>query len=117
MLVPRRRSWRWITCFSRRAFFVTRDGRAESAIVSAMFWRSLPWACFAGTTTHAAVITGARIVLAECAVDTSANEITTAPDLLRALELRGVLVSGDAMYTQTALADQIVQAGGITSCK
>ena len=62
--------------------------------------------------THAAVITGARIVLAECAVDTGANEITAAPHLLRALELRGALVSGDAMYTQTALAEQIVQAEG-----
>jgi hypothetical protein len=96
---------------------MTRDGRAESAIVSAMFWRSLSWACFAGTTTHAAVITGACIVLAECAVDTRANEITVAPHLLPALELRGALVSGDAMYTQTAVAELIVQAGGITSCK
>ena len=41
-----------------------------------------------------------------------ANEITAAPELLRALELRGALVSGDAMYTQTALAEQIVQARG-----
>jgi predicted transposase YbfD/YdcC len=67
-----------------------------------------------GSSVHAiaAVMTGARIVLAECAVDTKANEITAAPDLLRALELRGALVSGDAMYTQTALAEQIVQAGG-----
>ena len=65
----------------------------------------------------AALMTGARIVLAECAVDTKANEITAAPDLLRALKLLGALVSGDAMYTQTALVEQIVQAGGITFCK
>lgn len=66
------------------------------------------------TTVHAvaAMLTGARIVLAEHAVDAKANEIAAAPDLLGALELRGALVSGDAMYTQTALAEQIVAGGG-----
>lgn len=60
----------------------------------------------------AAMLTGARIVLAETPVDSKQNEISAAPDLLRALELRGALVSGDAMYAQTALAEQIVEAGG-----
>lgn len=66
------------------------------------------------TTVHAvaAMLTGARVVLAEFAVDSKANEITAAPHLLSLLELRGALVSGDAMFAQTALAEQIVDAGG-----
>ncbi len=67
-----------------------------------------------GSSVHAiaAVMPGGRNVVVECAVDTKANEMTAVPQLLRALELRGALVSGDAMYMQTVLAEQIVQAEG-----
>src|SRR6266700_308334 len=39
-------------------------------------------------------------------------EITHAPKLLSTLDLRGVVVSGDAMFDQRALSLQIVQANG-----
>lgn len=67
-----------------------------------------------GMPVHAvaAVLAGTRIALAEVAVDSKQNEISAAPDLLRTLELRGALVSGDAAYAQTSLAEQIVNAGG-----
>lgn len=43
---------------------------------------------------------------------TKANEISTAPDLFASLDLQGKVVTGDATYTQRALCEQIVKAGG-----
>jgi len=40
------------------------------------------------------------------------NEITAIPQLLRLLELRGALVTIDAMGTQKAIAAQVVEQGG-----
>src|SRR5258707_12782303 len=45
-------------------------------------------------------------------VDEKSNEITHAPKLLASLDLRGVVVSGDAMFDQRDLSIQIVQAEG-----
>ena len=45
-------------------------------------------------------------------VDEKSNEITHAPKLLTSLDLRGVVVSGDAMFDQRELSIQIVQANG-----
>jgi predicted transposase YbfD/YdcC len=45
-------------------------------------------------------------------VDGKANEITAAPQLLEAVDLRECVVTGDAMFTQQTLCDQIVLAGG-----
>src|SRR5437899_9725347 len=45
-------------------------------------------------------------------VDEKSNEITHAPKLLRQVDLRGVVVSGDAMFDQRELSIQIVQAKG-----
>lgn len=44
--------------------------------------------------------------------DVHAAELAVAPDLLAALPLTGRLVTGDALYCQAALCQQIVQAGG-----
>lgn len=45
-------------------------------------------------------------------VGTKANELTWAPHLVRASDLAGVLLTGDAMFAQRALSAQIVEAGG-----
>src|SRR6266581_1382577 len=45
-------------------------------------------------------------------VDEKSKEITHAPKLLTPLDLRGVVVSGDAMFDQRDLSIQIVQAKG-----
>ena len=45
------------------------------------------------------------------AVETKANQISAAPDLLDSMDLQGK-VTGDAMYTQRGLGEQIVAAGG-----
>src|SRR5258707_13610001 len=45
-------------------------------------------------------------------VDEKSNEITHAPKLLASLDLRGVVVSGDAMFDRRSLSSKIVQAHG-----
>jgi predicted transposase YbfD/YdcC len=51
-----------------------------------------------------------KIVLAQEAVDSKSNEITAIPALLRLLELKGALVSIDAMGCQHEIAKQIISA-------
>jgi predicted transposase YbfD/YdcC len=50
-----------------------------------------------------------RIVLGQCAVASKSNEITAIPVLLEQLALSGCIVSIDAMGTQSAIAEQIIQ--------
>jgi predicted transposase YbfD/YdcC len=57
------------------------------------------WACHNGLT------------LAQKAVDTKSNEITAVPKLLRLLNLKGSIVSLDAMGAQRKIAIAIIQAG------
>jgi len=52
------------------------------------------------------------VVLLQVEVGAKENEISAAPRVLQQLDLRGILVSGDAMFTQRALCVQIVQQGG-----
>jgi predicted transposase YbfD/YdcC len=65
-----------------------------------------------GVHLLAAYVPRRGAVLAQIAVATKENEIVAAPTLLRQLDLTGVLLSGDAMFTQRALSIQIVEAGG-----
>ena len=51
------------------------------------------------------------IVLGEIATDEKSNEITAIPDLLSMLELKGCIVTIDAMGTQTNIASTIVDCG------
>ena len=53
-----------------------------------------------------------RVPLIQLAVSAKANELTIAPDLLSRLNLKGVLLTGDAMFAQRNLSRQIVEAGG-----
>ena len=53
-----------------------------------------------------------RLVLGQEAIDDKSNEITAIPLLLERLELRGALVTIDAMGTQTDIAEKIVERGG-----
>jgi predicted transposase YbfD/YdcC len=52
------------------------------------------------------------LVLAQQRVDSKSNEITAVPVLLKLLNLKGAVVTLDAMGTQTAIATQIKQAEG-----
>jgi predicted transposase YbfD/YdcC len=53
-----------------------------------------------------------RLVLAQVKVDEKSNEITAIPELLKVLDLQGCLVTLDAMGTQPAIAQQIIEGGG-----
>ena len=49
--------------------------------------------------------------LGQVATDGKSNEITAIPELLRLVDIRGAIITIDAMGTQTAIAEQIVEAG------
>jgi len=65
--------------------------------------------------TLSAYATTARLTLAQLSVPEKTNEITAIPDLLDTLaeagQLRGALVTIDAMGCQVAIADKIVEHG------
>jgi predicted transposase YbfD/YdcC len=54
----------------------------------------------------------ARLSLGQVAVDKKSNEITAIPELLNLLNLKGALVTIDAMGCQKGVARQIVEGGG-----
>lgn len=53
-----------------------------------------------------------RLVLGQQATDEKSNEITAIPKLLELLELKGCIVTIDAMGCQRAIAEQIIDQGG-----
>lgn len=65
-----------------------------------------------GVHLLAAYVPEEGVVLMQVEVETKANEIVAAPHLLEALDLRDCVVTGDAMFTQRDLCEQIVLAGG-----
>jgi len=52
------------------------------------------------------------VVLMQIAVEVKENEIVVAPKLLAQIDLRGMVVTGDAMFCQRQLSAAIVGAGG-----
>lgn len=54
----------------------------------------------------------AGLVLAQLAVDDKSNEITAIPELIATLELKGCVVTVDALNTQTDVAEAILARGG-----
>jgi predicted transposase YbfD/YdcC len=65
-----------------------------------------------GVHLMAAYVPEQGVVLMQMQVGEKTNEITTAPKVVQALDLRGVVVTGDAMQAQRELSVQIVQAQG-----
>jgi predicted transposase YbfD/YdcC len=53
-----------------------------------------------------------RLVLGQQAIEENSNEIHAIPALLQRLELKGLLITIDAMGTQTEIAERIVSGGG-----
>jgi hypothetical protein len=51
-------------------------------------------------------------VLSQMPVSGKTNEITTAPEILQKLVLEGRMVTGDAMFAQTAICRTITDSGG-----
>jgi predicted transposase YbfD/YdcC len=65
-----------------------------------------------GVHLLAAYVPEQGVVLMQVEVACKANEITAAPQLLEAIDLRDCVVTGDAMFTQHTLCEHIVLAGG-----
>ena len=75
-----------------RRSYDRRNGRAALHVVSA-------WA------------NAQQLILGQVTTTEKSNEITAIPELLRLLEIRGAIVTLDAMGCQTAIAQQIVSQG------
>jgi len=73
---------------------------------------TIPTGSTRGEHLLAAYLPADGIVLLQVAVGEKANEISVAPQLLGALDLRGTIITGDALHTQRILSVQIVAAGG-----
>lgn len=52
-------------------------------------------------------VSGSRLVLGQCKTDKKSNEITAVPCLLSMLDVRGCIVTTDALNTQKSIAAQI----------
>lgn len=105
--------------------FLTSGGREQAAGVAGQkqYWlvvtldgKTLRGTIPAGQTQGlhllAAYLPGEGIVLMQVAVDSKENEISAAPRLLEMIDLRGKVVTADALNSQRALSAQIVAAGG-----
>src|SRR5258706_570993 len=53
-----------------------------------------------------------NLVVAQQGGEEKSNEITAVPELLKMLDLKGAVVTADAINTQKTIAEQIVKAGG-----
>lgn len=73
---------------------------------------TIPVGCTRGVHLVAAYLPDVGVVLAQLEVEEKANELVVAPTLLAQLDLSGVVVTGDAMFTQRNLSAQIVKANG-----
>jgi len=54
----------------------------------------------------------ARLVLGQVAVDQKSNEITAIPELLTLLDVKGRIITADAMHTQRATSEAVCARGG-----
>ena len=96
--------------------FFTADRTDRQLVQIAIDGKSLRGSIAAGRKrgVHllAAYLPNDGVVLAQVEVDGKRNEITAAPSLLEAIDLRHKVVSADAMLAQRGLSDQVVESGG-----
>ena len=90
--------------------------QAGHTVVIALDGKALRGTILAGQThgRHllAAYLPAEGWVLYQVEVANKENEISAAPRILKALDLRDKVVTGDAMFAQRELSRQIVEAGG-----
>ena len=97
------------------AFFATLPGAGQSILVN-IDGKTLRGTLAAGQThgEHlvAAYLPGEGLVIAQVEVSSQENEIPATPRVLAMVDLRGKIVTTDALLTQRKIAVQIVEAGG-----
>lgn len=96
-------------------FFTALPGAGHSLIMN-LNGKTLRGTLSAGQTqgVHllAAYLPGEGLVMAQVEVTKKENEIPATPRVLKVLDLRGKIVTGDALLTQRKISLQIVEAGG-----
>ena len=98
-----------------REYFAHQPGAGRSVVI-ALDGKTLRGTIRAGQTQGlhllAAYLPAEGWVLMQVAVSDKGNEITAAPTVLKCLDLRGKIITGDAMLAQRDLSAQIVEAEG-----
>ena len=94
---------RWVTGETAAAGHVAIDGKRLRGSATAEA---------AGTHLLAAFSAGLQGVIGQLRVAPEANEITAALELLKTLPLKGVTITGDAIFTQKAICQVIIDGGG-----
>jgi predicted transposase YbfD/YdcC len=96
--------------------FFAESPQAGQSVVIALDGKTLRGTIRAGHTQGlhllAAYLPAEGWVLMQMNVGSKENEVSAAPRLLKCLDLRGKIVTGDAMHAQRELSAQIVEAGG-----
>jgi predicted transposase YbfD/YdcC len=96
--------------------FLTQSPETGQSVLVALDGKTLRGSIPAGQTQGmhllAAYLPSEGIVLMQVAVESKENEISAAPRVLKSIDLRGKIVSGDALLTQRDLSTRIVEAGG-----
>ena len=96
--------------------FLLQAASATSAVEISLDGKTLRGTIPTGQTQGlhllAAYLPDAGIVLMKMEVSSKENEIVAAPRLLKTVDLQGKIVTGDAMFTQRELSEQIVSEGG-----
>ena len=88
-------------------------GRGEQIALDGKTLRgTIPSGASQGLHLLAAYGPAHSLVLKQIAVAGKENEISAAPRILEALDLQGKIVSGDAIFAQRGLSQQVVAAGG-----
>jgi predicted transposase YbfD/YdcC len=96
----------------QRQASVPERGSSVLAIDGKTVRGTIPAGSTQGLHLMAAYLPEQGVVLAQLAVDTKTNEIVAAPKVLAQLDLRGLVVTGDAMQAQRELSVQVVRQGG-----
>jgi predicted transposase YbfD/YdcC len=88
----------------QHARLVTMDGKTMRG--------TIPKGCTQGTHLLAAYLPEEGIVLKQVMVESKENEISAAPQLVEALDLKNKVICGDAMQTQRQLSVEVLAKGG-----
>lgn len=103
-------SKQFANCFARWASALTGHKIDDLIVLDGKTLRGSQDRCAGKNALHMINVWAghSRIILAQHAVNGKENEITAVPELLRMIELKGALVSMDAMGCQRAIATQII---------
>jgi predicted transposase YbfD/YdcC len=98
-----------------RAFFASLPGAGHSVLIALdgkTLRGTIPTGATHGVHLLAAYFPGEGLVFAQVEVGQKENEIPAAPRVLGMLDLRGKIVTSDALLTQRTISIQIVEGGG-----